>query len=266
MVLVPLEVTAPAEPGEYMLEVDVVHERVRWFECAYRQPVSVVRPVSGKRLRETPVGAARVSAVAIPQVLHRVWLGARPLPEAAHRFGETFSRLHPGWDMRLWRDADLPGLGITAEDVRRSRSKSELSNLARYEILHRFGGVYADTDVECLRSFTPLLSGITGFAALELPGRVGTAVLGGVPGLRAFASAAAVARESLGVGTNSADANGPYLLSLVLEDEPDFTIYGAHVFYPTRWDRPVDTHNGYHDDSYAVHHWSGSWLEEEGLE
>lgn len=35
-VIVPLTVTAPAEPGSFELEVDLVHEHVRWFERSVR--------------------------------------------------------------------------------------------------------------------------------------------------------------------------------------------------------------------------------------
>jgi len=37
-----LRVEAPAEPGTYLLDVDVVHEHVRWFGCATRVEVEVV--------------------------------------------------------------------------------------------------------------------------------------------------------------------------------------------------------------------------------
>jgi hypothetical protein len=40
-VLVPVDVVAPADPGEYLLEVDIVHEYVRWFDCACRIRVLV---------------------------------------------------------------------------------------------------------------------------------------------------------------------------------------------------------------------------------
>jgi hypothetical protein len=39
-----LRVVAPSRPGHYALEVDVVHEHVRWFGCAARIELDVVRP------------------------------------------------------------------------------------------------------------------------------------------------------------------------------------------------------------------------------
>ena len=135
----------------------------------------------------------RWRAVRIPRTIHRVWLGAAPMPDEHERFGETFAEHHRGWEMRLWTEPDLPMLGIAAIEHGRSRTHSELANLARYEILHRFGGIYVDTDVECRRSFTPLLGGIRAFAALESPGRVGNAVLGAIPGHPVFARAARLA-------------------------------------------------------------------------
>ena len=39
-----LRVVAPPDPGRYTLEVDLVHEHVRWFGCPARLELDVVRP------------------------------------------------------------------------------------------------------------------------------------------------------------------------------------------------------------------------------
>ncbi len=39
--LVPVHVRAPGQPGRYRLEVDLVHEHVRWFDCAVGYDVEV---------------------------------------------------------------------------------------------------------------------------------------------------------------------------------------------------------------------------------
>ena len=264
-ILVPLEVLAPAEPGRYVLEADVVHEHVRWFGQGCRVEVAVEPlsdlPAVGPRLRETPrPRARRLRRLRIPRVIHRVWVGGAEMPAAEVHFGRTFADAHPRWKMRLWGDGDLPSLGIGDAERSRARSPAELSDVVRFEVLSRFGGVYVDTDFECRRNLEELLVGVRAFAALELPGRVATGVLGGVPGHPAFVRAARLARQTIGLGAHSADATGPYLMTLIAEQEPDVTIFGAELFYPYLWDEPERANDEF-PEAYAVHHWSMSWRE-----
>jgi inositol phosphorylceramide mannosyltransferase catalytic subunit len=264
--LTPMHIVAPADPGEYILEVDLVHEHVRWFDCPCRVPARVEPqhglPATGARLRETrPPRLRRWRRVRIPRTFHRIWIGGEALPAEHEHFGETFALHHPNWEMRLWTDEDLPALDITVADQRRARTRSELANLMRYEVLSRFGGVYVDTDFECLRPLTPLLRGIDAFTALELPGRTATGILGSVPGHPVFARAARQARLTLGEGAGSTDANGPYFFSLILEQESNVAIFPARLFYPYLWNEPERRDETF-PDAYAVHHWAMSWLKE----
>lgn len=269
-ILVPLDVVAPPETGRYLLEVDLVHEDVRWFGQGCRvevdvAPQSALPPVA-LRLRESPPPPPRRllrRRMLIPRVLHRVWVGGAELPAAHVEFGRGFERLNPGWEMRMWTDADLGALELGDIEFGHVREASELSNLMRCEILARFGGVYFDTDVECRRPLEGLLAGVEAFAALELPGRVGTAVLGAVPGHPAFERAARLSRQTIGLGAHSADASGPYFFSLVLEQEPGVTIFGADKFYPYHWDEPERAGDEF-PDAVAVHHWTLSWWGKEG--
>jgi inositol phosphorylceramide mannosyltransferase catalytic subunit len=260
-VVVPVEVIAPDAPGEYVLELDIVHEHVRWFGCDRRVRATVRVtpgvPEEGPRLVPTPPSPAwRRTSTLIPRVFHRVWLGDAAMPADHVRYGETFAEHHPGWEMRLWTDEDLPSLGIGAREIERSRTLVELSDLVRHAILARHGGVYVDTDVECLRPFDPLLLGVRAFAGLEMPGRLGTAVLGAVPGHRLFERAAAESRSTVGLGVHSIDAVGPYFLSLLAEQEPSgLAIFARETFYPYLWDER-ERAAGPFPDSYAVHHWA----------
>ena len=54
--VVPLEVLGPAEPGTRVIEIDVVHEHVRWFDRAIRARIDVRPPAGDAR-------ATRISAV-----------------------------------------------------------------------------------------------------------------------------------------------------------------------------------------------------------
>jgi mannosyltransferase OCH1-like enzyme len=186
-------------------------------------------------------------------VIHRVWLGSEPMPAEQQRLGASFAERHPRWQVRLWTDADLPELGIAKLACERARSLDELSNLVRYEVLQRCGGVYVDADLACLRDLTPLLRGIEAFAVLTAPdpagmataltgmapaltgmatALAGTAVLGAVPGHPLFVRAARLAHRTLGLGERPAEANGPYMLSLLLQQEPGIAIFGASALAP----------------------------------
>ena len=121
-------------------------------------------------------------------------------------------------------------------------------------------GVYVDTDVERLRPLRPLLRGIDSFAALEVPGRIGNAILGSVVGHSVFARAARLARQTIGTGPHSREANGPHFLSLIVEQEPNVAIFAATLFYPYLWDELERRHETF-PDAYAVHHWTLSWLD-----
>jgi len=43
-VLVPVEIAVPDEPGRHMLELDLVHEHVRWFGAGLRLTLDVEGP------------------------------------------------------------------------------------------------------------------------------------------------------------------------------------------------------------------------------
>lgn len=252
----PVRVVAPVIAGRYELEIDLVHEGVGWFGCPLRRPVAVrfAPDPHAPRLRPSPPASG---LHVIPRVLHRVWLGAMPIPGEHERYWQTLRDVHPGWRLRTWRDADVGALGLSRE-AGRARTAAELADLMRYEILRRQGGVYVDTDVEGRQSLDGLLGGVEAFAALELAGRVGTAVLGCVPGHPAFARAARIARQTVGLGEHAASSTGPYLMSLVLEQEPGVHIFGPERFYPYLWDEPERRHDAF-PDAYLVHHWSLSW-------
>ena len=100
----------------------------------------------------------------IPRILHQVWVGPDQMPRDFLDYRESWRRHHPDWEMRLWTDESLPGDFVRPEAYERLRNPAERSDIIRLEVLFRFGGVYVDTDVECLRPIDPLLEGVDFFA------------------------------------------------------------------------------------------------------
>lgn len=94
----------------------------------------------------------------IPRVMHFVWVGTSPLPQRDQSYLEAFRRLHPHWQVRLWRDADVAKLPITGKLCGNLRPAAVAADVARVEIIYQEGGWYSDTDVRWLKAIDYLAS------------------------------------------------------------------------------------------------------------
>jgi hypothetical protein len=234
--IAPVTVVAPSEPGSYRLEIDLVEEGVRWLGREVAAEVEVVPP--GLTERNVPRGLQRMfGRRRIPRVLHRVWLGSEPMPEARVRMDVSWQVHHPDWEHRLWTDADLTSLGVSEQAIAKSRDASELSDLVRYHVLAQHGGVYVDTDLECVRPLDPLLRGTDAFAAFQAPGAVSNAVIGAVPEHPALSCAVELARLAL-ERESHLRRTGSWLLTHVLWDFPDVTLFPPDSFSSEREPTP----------------------------
>ncbi|TPX34705.1 hypothetical protein SmJEL517_g02673 [Synchytrium microbalum] len=77
-------------------------------------------------------------------------------------WSNTCKRLHPMWEYRLWTDEDNDRIVhehyVWFLPTYKSFKKPILKvDSVRYMYMHRYGGVYADLDVECLRPMDSLL-------------------------------------------------------------------------------------------------------------
>jgi mannosyltransferase OCH1-like enzyme len=192
----------------------------------------------------------------IPKIVHHIWVGD-PMPDCLEGHVETWRRLHPDWDHIMWRDFDWltnQHLYDTAEEITPHVGQLR-SDLARYEILHTYGGVYVDTDMEALRPIDDRM-GVECFAGWETDGVwVNNAVLGCVPGhpLMADLIAAAPGSVARNAGARPNRMTGPHLLT-PLARKHGITVHPASVFYPYHFSeigRRVD-----YGDAYAAHHWA----------
>jgi len=92
------------------------------------------------------------------RVLHQIWLGEK-LPDYASLHQESFKNANPSWKIKLWRDSEVePVVSRFPKLFRIYRECSTIirADLARLCIIHSFGGLYADLDVEFFRSVDSL--------------------------------------------------------------------------------------------------------------
>lgn len=104
----------------------------------------------------------------IPKVFHQFWMGG-PLPPWAQRLHDRMLRINPGWEGRIWTDESYAKeFGFfNAKEFADVKGLSYKSDVARYEIIARFGGVYCDFDVVWLRPLESFVSLDFDFVARE---------------------------------------------------------------------------------------------------
>jgi mannosyltransferase OCH1-like enzyme len=160
--------------------------------------------------------------------------------------------------VRLWTDHDLPTGLRRSEVYERLRLPAERADILRLELLWRFGGVYVDTDFECLRPIDDLLVDVEFFVGDLKPGRTNNAILGAVPEHPLVGLALDQLRPADWHGQDPKDGTGPHFIDRLIEPRRrEVTIFPPDVFYPSTDEERAQ--------AYAIHHNARSWVDAEGL-
>lgn len=194
----------------------------------------------------------------ISKTLHQIWLGSDPLPVEYARFIQTWKDHHPDWEYKLWTDSDIAPDFVTYSFISEIDDVCITPNvykadILRYEILHKYGGVYVDVDFECHKPIDELLFN----QHLNVCGLYGNYCY---------------------TGLIMAEAGNPVLKKCIDNiDAVDFTlapdISTGHYYFRKQFDLtqitclPTVFFYPYHygqkpyatDQSYATHHFSDSW-------
>jgi inositol phosphorylceramide mannosyltransferase catalytic subunit len=202
----------------------------------------------------------------IPRVIHRVWLGPDPVPEVFDQYAESWRRHHREWEVRLWRDEDLPELSSQSEFERtrgvKLRFDKSRYDMTRLELLCQVGGVIIDLDVEALRPIDPLLPGVSAFVGRVSSGdRVGNQIIGAVPQHPFLVHAVERLRETVGTDDTSSQRAGSGFVSRMVQERPEgVTIFPRDYFYSPLTIEPPQRPQEF-PEIYAVHHSTESYRE-----
>ncbi len=208
----------------------------------------------------------------IPKIIHHIWLGSS-LPEQYRRFRETWIKFHPDWECILWTDKEIEAFGLQNKKLYDSVANyGAKSDIARCEILYRMGGLYIDTDFECLRSFDVLhhlLDFYTGIA-FDKAATLFNGLIASVPGhpilKRCIESLSSTKPFRENSGTIM-QATGPFLLTRSffnvvpsLNDSPIAAFPTAYFYaWPAAFRNQSNPKQWIRKESFALHHWAVSW-------
>ena len=226
--------------------------------------------------------------MAIPRIIHQLWKD-EALPPRYQALQDSWRRHNPGFEIRLWTDRDMEALVERRYPHLLSLYQAYekhvcRTDLARYLILDRFGGVYADLDCECLKPIEPLIANERLVIAPEPDSHSDRKAVEG-PGLGRLLCPTFMASEpghrfwthlverirKVPLGATVMEATGPHVLTAAHETFPEsatITLLPAETVYPFD---DIASHSGRIYDiefwerstrhAYAIHYWDGTWYE-----
>lgn len=123
----------------------------------------------------------------IPRIIHQIWLGS-PVPKKYEEWMKTWMNWH-GWEYKLWTDKEVKQLALVNQDIFDTVTNyGQKSDILRMELLYLMGGIYVDTDFECVKSdfFEVLHTNVDFYVGVEPLEhsflRINNAIIGCAPG------------------------------------------------------------------------------------
>lgn len=210
-------------------------------------------------------------ALEIPKVVHRCWFGPHEMRDELYAYERSWER--HGYATFLWGEHNLPDDLETRPLLDQIREFGvnvgggvpelgvwvQWADVVSYELVYRYGGIYANTDMECLRSLDKLLDGVSAFAGLEQGEFIGNALFGAVPHHPFFRELLDELPERYDVrarqlGQPMNEVTGPYCITDAQARTGLLTVFPSSHFYPYLYGEMHREHDE-HPDAYTSHHW-----------
>lgn len=213
----------------------------------------------------------------IPKIIHQVWIGS-PFPEKYKALQKTWIANHPDWEYKLWTDKEIKELGLYNQKLYDSQTNLGIkSDIAKAEILYRFGGLYVDTDFECLQPFDVFHHTLDFYvgAGYDPNFMVFFGLVGSTPGhpilkecIESYDLSKIYYKDA---AVNVLFTTGPYHLTKAFKKiafDPNNTsrivAFPVSYFYPWPWQRRdqntrQEIEQWVRPETYGIHHWHVSW-------
>lgn len=209
----------------------------------------------------------------IPKVIHYVWFGGKPLPPLAEKCIESWKKFCPDYEIVRWDENNFDiNYNQYVKEAYVEKKWAFVSDVVRLYALVNYGGIYMDTDVEVIKPLDDLLNN-QAFSGFESQNRIPTGLIASVKGQ-------AMLKEFLDEYDNLPfiKQNGEYDLTTNVEritncclkyglvlNNTEQTVNGFKL-YPYDYLCPLNANTrkwNITDNTYTIHHFSGSWLSDE---
>jgi hypothetical protein len=202
----------------------------------------------------------------IPKIIHYCWFGGKPLPHSAKKCIASWRKFFPDYEIKEWNESnfDVNVIPYTAEAYA-TKKYAFVSDYARFYVLHEYGGLYFDTDVEVIRPMDDILER-GGFMGMENSTSIAPGLGLGIAPKHSFYS-----RYLNYFSDKHFTQNQPSMVPIVtqrmrecgwiqeckIQTVEGITIYPPDYFCPqAMMGAPIQITN----NTRSIHHFDGTWL------
>lgn len=207
----------------------------------------------------------------IPKIIHYCWFGGNELPQKHKENIASWKRFCPGFEVIEWNEDnyDVSQWAYTRQALSHGKW-SYIPDIVRLDVLHRYGGIYFDTDVEVIKPIDDLLFQ-KGFCGTEKWGIVN--IGGGCGVVPKHPMINKILKYRLGFefeyanGDLNLESSGSYETIPMIEEGfvpnntiqsvMDMTIYSSDFFHPYDY---MSKELCITENTYSIHRFAESWL------
>ncbi len=186
----------------------------------------------------------------IPKIIHQLWIGEHKIPwRYINTWKNDYIKKNPDWEYMLWTEKELEELNMENKHIYDLESTyNGKSDIARYEILYKYGGIWIDADSVWIndKSLNDLIEGAkeTNFFAARSLNDEGNLASGVVGSSKKHTNLRYLLDEFKKMESNYLELRekympweliGPLFIDKIRLNNMPLTIYPTKYFYPVYW-------------------------------
>lgn len=196
----------------------------------------------------------------IPRIIHYCWFGKGEKPDYILKCMDSWQQFFEGWEFIEWNEDNFDvDICAYSREAYLTRNFAHVSDVCRVWALHKFGGLYLDTDVNVIKKFDIFMT-LPSFVSFE-HNLIGTAVIGSLPNQRWLEKFFEYYQNHHFINIFGHQVRTPNTKILTRNILPEL----SYDFYPTIF--PMSFFLGIEENgqltagknTYSVHHYAASW-------
>lgn len=204
----------------------------------------------------------------IPKIIHYCWLSNDPVPSDLQKYMESWKVQLPDYEFIKWDFSKFnKESSVWVSEAYDNKKYAFACDYIRLFALYNYGGIYMDMDIEVLRPFDDLLQHKY-MIAKERPDQmwIEAGCFGSEKGNPFLEKCLEYYKDKHFVNDNGGieDTPLPRIMAKIYSDNGyDFKLYDWHTFTNKSY---TTGEINIEENSYAIHHFAGSWKSKEEQE